>query len=140
MEFNATILISTISFIIFTIIMNKILYEPMSKIVEKRRQYLEKNSGEVNKNQNKIQEIVEDKNSKIKEAKKTAKNNVALEMERTKNLKSEMVQTKKTELSKKVENYKIKLEDEKNTISKELNEKATELSDEILSNVLKGGR
>lgn len=140
MEFNATILISTISFIIFTIIMNKILYEPMSKIVEKRRLYLEKNAGEVNKNQKKIQEIVEDKNSKLKDAKKSAKGDVALEMERTKKLKSEAVHTKKIELSKKVEEHKMKLEDEKNAISKELNEKATELSDEILSNVLKGGR
>ena len=36
MEFNATFIVSVISFIIFTLLMNEILYKPVSKIVEER--------------------------------------------------------------------------------------------------------
>lgn len=43
MEFNATFLISTISFILFTIIMNFIFYKPIENIVKKRQTYIDKN-------------------------------------------------------------------------------------------------
>lgn len=138
MEFNATFLISSISFIIFTIIMNKILYEPMSKIVEKRQAYLEQNATEASKNQNSVKEIIEDRNSKLKDARKASKENVAQEMSKTKQLKDDTVKTKKAELNKMVEQHKSKLEQEKISVSAELDSSAQGLSDTILSK-LKGG-
>ena len=43
MEFNATFLITIISFITFTILMNAILYRPLERIVDERKELIEKN-------------------------------------------------------------------------------------------------
>lgn len=40
MEFNATFIITTISFILFTFIMNKIFYAPLGKIIDERQNTL----------------------------------------------------------------------------------------------------
>ena len=37
MEFNATFIVSAISFIIFVVLMNIILYAPLQKVVEERK-------------------------------------------------------------------------------------------------------
>ena len=44
MEFNATFLVSAISFILFVFIMNAILYKPVIKIMEEREAFLKSNS------------------------------------------------------------------------------------------------
>ena len=37
MEFNATFLVSFVSFIVFVVLMNQILYRPLDKIVRERK-------------------------------------------------------------------------------------------------------
>lgn len=44
LEFNATFFIAMISFIIFMIIMNAILYKPLDRIVRERRDLIDKNN------------------------------------------------------------------------------------------------
>ena len=39
MEFNATFFVTAISFIVFTFIMNKIFYTPLTKVIDERRIY-----------------------------------------------------------------------------------------------------
>lgn len=140
MEFNATLLISTISFIIFTLIMNKILYAPMSRIVEKRRLYLEQNSITVEKNQNEADAIIEDKNNKIMNAKKQSKEEIAEEMEKNKKSKLKVTQDKKIELSRKIEDHKDELKNEKNNLSGELENCVQGISDTILEQVMMSER
>ena len=43
MEFNATFLATIISFIIFVLLMNKILYAPILNIMEERRKFIDAN-------------------------------------------------------------------------------------------------
>ena len=43
MEFNATFIVAFVSFIIFTVIMNLILYKPLSKVVAQRQQFIDEN-------------------------------------------------------------------------------------------------
>ena len=50
MEFDATFIVSIISFIVFVLIMNKILYQPILDIIEKRRSYFEDNKNLTLKN------------------------------------------------------------------------------------------
>ncbi len=47
MEFNGTFLIATISFIIFTLLMNKILYKPINDIIEKRDRLFDDNKTKI---------------------------------------------------------------------------------------------
>ena len=39
MEFNATFLVSAISFIVFTFVMNKIFYNPLGRVISKDRSF-----------------------------------------------------------------------------------------------------
>ena len=43
MEFDATFLIAVISFIVFVLLMNKIFYAPVLKIMQARQSFVEKN-------------------------------------------------------------------------------------------------
>ena len=73
MEFNATFIISFISFIIFIIIMNLILYKPINNIIEKRQKFIDENYNEANQNNEQSKNILEEKNKQIKQAHNNAK-------------------------------------------------------------------
>ena len=73
MEFNATFLVAFISFIIFTVLMNLILYKPISQIVLKRKQFVDANYDEANKNSEKKEAILQDKKEQIEKANEDAK-------------------------------------------------------------------
>ena len=47
MEFNATFLATIISFLVFVFLMNKILYEPMGRIVAERKTFIDENDYEM---------------------------------------------------------------------------------------------
>ncbi len=76
MDFNATFLITAISFITFTILMNVILYRPMEKIVEERKELIEKNYSESETTKLKTKSILEKKAQEIAQAKANAKNSI----------------------------------------------------------------
>ena len=57
MEFNATFLATIVSFIVFVILMNKILYAPILNIMEERRNFIDNNYKTVEKNDEKIKKL-----------------------------------------------------------------------------------
>ena len=50
MEFNATFIVAFFSFIVFIVLMNKILYKPMCNIIQKRKKYIEETFALANNN------------------------------------------------------------------------------------------
>lgn len=67
MEFDATFFIAAISFILFTIIMNKIFYAPVMKMMEDRENYIASNYKEADDAKVKIKENTDLKNSQLEE-------------------------------------------------------------------------
>ena len=57
LEFNATILIAMLSFIIFMMLMNVILYKPMLQIVQKRKNLLLMNENDIKENEQSASEL-----------------------------------------------------------------------------------
>lgn len=138
MEFNATILVSTISFILFTLIMNKILYAPMSEIVEKRKAYLDQNASNTEQNNNEAQTMIEDKERQINEAKSKSKHEITTEMEAAKTLKAATLAQKKAQTLKQVEARKVELEQERANLQGEIDSCANSLSDTLLAKLTGG--
>ena len=136
MEFNATFIVSTISFIIFTLIMNKILYIPIKDIIEKREKYFAENKEEVKKNENEIENLIEQKDSKIREANKEAKDLILTETDRLKDQKNQDIKKAKQDIANRVNISKEQLEEEKNTLHQEISNDVDELSDRIVSKIL----
>ena len=73
MEFNATFLVTAISFIVFCIIMNAIFYKPLEKIVAERKKFIDNTNEEAKHNREKSASILKDRTEKLGSAKQNAK-------------------------------------------------------------------
>ena len=96
MEINATILISAISFLVFIFIMNKILYQPVLDIMEKRKNYIDANKTEAQNHKQKAEGLIADKDSKIAEARRKSRDIVAAKSEALKEEKTKVLNDAKT--------------------------------------------
>lgn len=67
MEFDATFFIAAISFILFTIIMNKIFYAPVMKMMEDRENYIASNYKAADDAKVQIKENTDLKNSQLED-------------------------------------------------------------------------
>ena len=67
MEFNATFLATIISFVLFVILMNKILYAPILNIMEQRKSFIDGNYTVAKNNEVKIEKLVQKKEEKLLE-------------------------------------------------------------------------
>src|SRR5574344_1419572 len=85
MEFNATFIISAVSYLIFAVLMNWILYEPIRKIVEKREKFLDENYEVAKNSDEKSKAILADKEEKFNKAKNEAKDFMNSKVEGAKN-------------------------------------------------------
>lgn len=72
MEFNATFLVTIISFIMFVFLMNKILYAPILNIMEERKNFVDGNYNSANENDAKSEELTHQKEEQLAGAKDEA--------------------------------------------------------------------
>ena len=100
MEFNATFLVSAISFIVFTILMNKILYAPLEKIVEERENFISGNYSDAKNAEEKAGSILQEVADKIASARSEARVLQAKRLKSENDLASEMVKEAKSEMNK----------------------------------------
>lgn len=77
MEFNATFIVSAVSFIVFVFIMNIIFYKPIQKIVNEREGIVESNWSDARKMNEETERIYQDKETKIVSATKEARDIVS---------------------------------------------------------------
>jgi len=95
MEFNATFLITIISFITFTIIMNVILYRPLEKIVDERKELIEKNYSDGESAKLKANSILEKKANELAQAKADAKHSIDVKLKKDYDESSEKLREEK---------------------------------------------
>lgn len=95
MEFNATFLITAISFIAFTFLMNVILYRPLEKIVDERKELIENNYSESENAKLKAKSILEKKAQELAQAKADAKLSVVVQLKRDYDESSQKLRDKK---------------------------------------------
>lgn len=138
MEFNATFLVSAVSFIIFTLIMNKLLYRPISDIIAKRQAYLDENSVAAKRNLDKAESMNADKEQKISAARGEVKKMISDEVANSKEQKAQKEKEKKAELADKIVAQKQVLANEKANAENTLSESLDELSDSIISKLTGG--
>ena len=90
MEFNATFLISAISFILFTIIMNKIFYKPLENIMNERQKFINDNKLDAKNSSERAEILLKDRenrlNKSVEESKKLVADKVNKANENSNNL------------------------------------------------------
>ena len=77
MEFNATFLISAISFILFTLIMNKIFYKPLERVMDERQKFIDETKSDAEKSNLKAQAIINNREERLTKSAADSKKLVA---------------------------------------------------------------
>lgn len=138
MEFNATFLVSAISFIVFVFIMNAVLYRPVIKIMEERQAFLDKNEKDTEDANRQAEEFATMKESELAKARAEAKSIVDNGTEKFKaenkadldNYSSEqkqLTEDKKSELYNEMTSAKETLKQSSDDISRMITDKILEV-------------
>ena len=137
MEFNGTFIVAFISFIIFTFIMNIILYKPINDIVQKRKKYIDDNYNEAKDNSQKTKTILEDRKNKLSKARFDAKEQVDKEVNSAKNKKDEITSNAKKQAKENIEAQRLQTLSESNegkaALKGEIKNLAQMISDKFLN-------
>ncbi len=136
MEFNATFIVAFVSFIVFIIIMNQILYKPISDIVEKRQKLIDENYEEASKNQEKSKAILDDRLDKLNNARSRVREETALALEKAKEDKRKAQEDAKASAGLKIEQSVDALNQDKqnaiNTLKNDVINLAQIISDKFI--------
>lgn len=136
MEFNATFLATIITFIVFVVLMNRILYAPILSIMEERRAFIDGNYREAEDNDIRAQGLAEEKEEKLQEAKDEAKEKYTEIVDDFKSQRSDIVADAQNSAKEELERSKIELENVSNEVKNNLKGSMTDLANDIVEKVI----
>lgn len=136
MEFNATFIVSAISFIVFTLIMNAILYNPLQKVVTKRQTFIDETLEEAKNHHQKSEAILRDRDDKLSNTKHDAKKILVEKTEKVKAQKVVLTSEAQQKAEQTIDGAKEELQKSKDTAQQVLSEEVQKLSQSISSKIL----
>lgn len=136
MEFNATFIVSAISFIVFSIIMNAIFYKPLAKIVQERKDFIDETNKNAKSNQEKSQAILRNKERKLEQTKHDAKKIILDKSNEVKAQKDSMTSDAHQKANQTIESAKQDLNKSKNKAQEALSDNVINLAQDISSKIL----
>ena len=136
MEFNGTFLAVIISFLVFVFLMNKLLYEPIRKIVNQRNNFVSDNYENAEINNKKADELNSECDEKITEAKDDARTKYNEIVNDFKNQKSEIIQNTQNEVKAEQEESYAFLNNASNEAKENLRGRMCDLANDIIEKVL----
>jgi len=136
MEFNGTFFISIMSFLVFVFIMNKLLYEPVHKIIKERNDFINGNYGVANANYAKAEELDDNRNTKIIEAKEDGRVKYNKLLDDYKEQRADIVKNAQNETHNDLEKAYSNLDNISNEAKEKLKWKMTDLANDIVEKVL----
>lgn len=140
MEFNATFLVSIISFLVFMYIMNAIFYEPLTKIIDERDSLVHDNYEHSRQSRHKAEKLLKDKENRLTE---TAKQSRQIMVDKTNEANSDYkakVDAAKAKSNAQVDELKAELSRSENEAKEVLNSHVENLAQTIVNKVLQGGQ
>ena len=139
MEINATILVSTVSFIVFIFVMNAILYKPVIEIIEKRQAYIDKNKQEADEHQKKAKALIEDRDSKIADAQRKSRDIVASKSDALKAEKAKVLADTKQTVSEYFNEQKENLAKQRKDCSENMKHDIADLANRLTTKLMGEG-
>ena len=136
MEFNATFLVTIVSFIVFVFLMNKILYEPMLRIVSERKAFVDGNLTEAEDNHKKAEEISAKKEERLQGARVDAKNKYSESVNGYKSQKDDIVKQAQEKAGEEFNQAYQNLVNVSNDTKEGLKGRMTELANDIVEKVI----
>lgn len=136
MEFNATFIVSALSFVIFAIIMNSIFYKPIQKIVNDRQAYLDETNERAKLHTKKAEAIINDKTQKLEKTKLDAKKLMISQADAVKAKKANLTAEAQHKAGQKIESVRADLHKAKGEAQEALASDVVNLAQDISSKVL----
>ncbi len=136
MDFNGTFLVTIFSFLVFVAAMNKLLYEPIHKIVKERCDFVEANYSVAAENNQKSENLVKHHEEKVLEAKEEAKVKYNEIVEDYKEKKSGVIQMANNEASDALKEAYSSLNNVSNDAKSALKGSMTDLANDIVEKIL----
>ncbi len=136
MEFNATFLVSAISFIMFTIIMNIIFYKPIEKIMDERQKYINDAKNDAFNSNSKADTIMKDRESRLNQSISDSKRLVAEKVNKANENSKVLTGQAKQKSQEEIASAKSNLQNEANLATNELRSKVKDLAEVISSKVM----
>lgn len=136
MEFNATFLISATSFILFTLIMNKIFYKPLGIIMDERQRYINDNKTDAQNSDKRADALIKDRENKLNKSVADSKKLVTDKVNEANDNSRTLTEQAKQKSKDDINAAKEALVSQAAQSEDELNSKIQELADVISSKVL----
>ena len=136
MEFDATFLIAVISFIVFVVIMNKIFYAPILKIMQARQKFVEDNYNTAKELDRETQKQTEYHNSELEKSRDEARQKIAEASQQFKQERSHEISEYKSELYGNIAREKENLKNSAIEAKEILKDNVVDIAKEISHKVL----
>jgi len=136
LEFDGTFIFALISFIIFVILMNLILYRPIVKIMDERQKFLDKNKETALQSKQKAADILKQKEDEILCAKLEASDILTESQNNIKAEKENVIKAKKDEIKNRLEASNNALKADKDTVKAQLKNEINDFVKMAVSKVL----
>ena len=136
MEFNATFLVTIITFIVFVFLMNKLLYVPVLSIMETRKRFIDDNYRIAEENNAKSSELSKEKDEKLSEAKDVAKAQYNKTVDGFKTQRAEIIANAQNSAKDEIAGSGIELERVSNEVKNSLKGSMTDLANDIVEKVI----
>ena len=136
MEFNGTFLATIVTFILFVILMNKILYAPILNIMEERKNFIEGNYKLAEENNAKSKELTQEKEVKISEARENARGEYNETVEGYKSQRADIVAEAQNNAKEELARSGFELENLSNDVKQGLKNSMTDLANDIVEKVI----
>ena len=141
LEFNATFFVAMFSFIIFMMIMNSILYKPLSRIQQERAELIKNDNEAARLTEEKTENLKQQQNLAIEQSKSIAKDNFNKKVSEYKERKEIILDTAR-ELAKKdlaVANAKLEGDEReaKVILKSQINDLASAVASKVLNTEIK---
>ena len=136
MEFNATFLVSIVSFLLFVGIMNKIFYIPLTDVIAKRNDLLDTNYFDAKKFDDDARAILTDRDNRLGEADTKSRKLISDRIESENSKGKALTDEASKKSAQDIKSRKAALEQEKEAAAPVLNSKVIGLAESIASKVM----
>ncbi len=136
LEFNATFFVAMFSFIIFMLLMNSILYKPLSKIVEQRENIISGNYSDADLTNERIEDLTNQHKTSIEQTRALAKEQFNEKLVNYKVQKDNILESAKSLAKKDLAIAQAELAGEEKSAKIVLNSQVLSLASQIASKLL----
>ncbi len=137
LEFNGTLIVIVISFVVFMIMMQYVFYKPMMEMKQQRDSYVDTNCRLADNADDDSHGLIKEFNNKISKAKAKSNEIVSAEIETANKERAKILQEKQNMMQNKIETAEKTIEEEKNDSIENLKPQIVALAQEISSKILK---